>query len=191
MRSAGSFRGWRLMSLILSPGSFQSQSQGSQQQGGSGPAGPVSLFVPPTGGGSGNWWPENLGWASSTGMQNGIRYAYFAQARRLAIEIGGTVTVYDTLDHQIGSFSQQQSHGGSLTFSSQYGLVEVASLPVVSAEGGARSAPASPPAQPSSVAARPASEIFAALEKLAELHGKGILSDEEFASKKAELLGRL
>jgi hypothetical protein len=27
--------------------SFQSQTQGSQQQGGSGPAGPVSLFVPP------------------------------------------------------------------------------------------------------------------------------------------------
>jgi hypothetical protein len=102
---------------LITSGSFQSQSQGSQQQGGSGPAGPVSLFVPPTGGGSGNWWPENLGWASSTGMQNGIRYAYFAQARRLAIEIGGTVTVYDTLDHQIGSFSQQQSHGGSLTFS--------------------------------------------------------------------------
>jgi hypothetical protein len=30
-------------------------------------------------------------------VQNGVRYAYFAQARRLAIEIGGTVTVYDTL----------------------------------------------------------------------------------------------
>jgi hypothetical protein len=122
-------------------------------------------------------------------VQNGVRYAYFAQARRLAIEIGGTVTVYDTLDHQIGSFSQQQSHGGSLTFSSQHGLVDVATLPVMSAEGGARSAPASP--QPSSVAAQPASDIFATLEKLAELHGKGILSNEEFASKKAELLGRL
>jgi hypothetical protein len=59
----------------------------------------------------------------------------------------------------------------------------------VLAKGGARSAPASP--QPSSVAAQPASDIFATLEKLAELHGKGILSNEEFASKKAELLGRL
>jgi Short C-terminal domain len=176
---------------LIAGGSSQSQSQGSQQQGGSGPAGPVSLFVPPTGGGSGNWWPEDLGRASSTGAQNGVRYAYFAQARRLAIEIGGKVTAYDTLDHQIGGFSQQQSHGGSLTFSSQYGLVDVATLPVVSAEGGARSAPASPPAQPSSVAAQPAPDIFAALEKLAELHGKGILSNEEFASKKAELLGRL
>lgn len=177
---------------LIAVGSSQSQNQWSQQQGGSGPTGPISLFVPPTtGGGSGNWWPGDLGWASSTGAQNDVRYAYFAQARRLAIEFGGNVTVYDTLDHQIGSFSQQQSHGGSLTFSSQYGLVDVATLPVVSAEGGARSAPASAPAQTTSVAAQPAGDIFATLEKLAELHGKGILSDEEFASKKAELLSRL
>ena len=33
---------------LIAGGSSQSQSQGSQQQGGSGPAGPVSLFVPPT-----------------------------------------------------------------------------------------------------------------------------------------------
>src|ERR1700752_2466716 len=44
---------------LIAGRSSQSQSQGSQQQGGSGPAGPVSLFVPPTGGGSGNWWPED------------------------------------------------------------------------------------------------------------------------------------
>src|ERR1700757_766177 len=81
----------------------------------------------------GSWW------ASSTGAQNGVRYAYFAPAQRLAIEISGKVTVYDTLDHQIGGFSQQQSHGGSLTFSSQYGLVDVATLPVVSPEVGEKS----------------------------------------------------
>ena len=44
--------------------------------------------MPPTRGESGNWWPADLGWASSTGAQNGVRYAYFAEARRLAIEIG-------------------------------------------------------------------------------------------------------
>jgi Short C-terminal domain len=176
---------------LIPGGTFQSQSQGSQRQGGSRPAGPVSLFVPPADGGSGNWWPGDLGRASSTGAQNGVRYAYFAQARRLAIEIGGKVTVYDTLDHQIGSFSQQQSHGGSFTFSSQYGLVDVATLPIVSAGGEVKFAPPSPPAQPSSAAAQPINDIFVALEKLGELHGKGILSEEEFASKKAELLSRL
>ena len=33
--------------------------------------------------------------------------------------------------------------------------------------------------------------IVAAIELLAGLHQRGILSDEEFAAKKAELLGRL
>jgi tetratricopeptide (TPR) repeat protein len=54
-----------------------------------------------------------------------------------------------------------------------------------------KSAPPSPPARPGSATAQPAGDIFAALERLAGLHGKGILSDEEFASKKAELLSRL
>lgn len=131
---------------LISSGSFQSQSQGGQRQGaygggqqqqqtGSGPVGRVSLFVPPPAGSSGQWWSADLGRPTSTGAQNDVRYAYFAQTRRLAIEVNGRVTVCDTLDHQISGFSQQQSSGGSLTFSSQHGLVEVASLPVLSADG--------------------------------------------------------
>jgi hypothetical protein len=42
------------------------------------------------------------------------------------------LTLYDTLDHQLGGFSQHQSHAGSLSFHSQHGLVDVGSLPVVS-----------------------------------------------------------
>ena len=34
-------------------------------------------------------------------------------------------------------------------------------------------------------------DVFATIEKLAGLKAKGILSDEEFQAKKAELLGRL
>lgn len=193
---------------LISSGSFQSQTQGNQQQGkygsgqkqsGSAPVGPVSLFVPPAAGGSGNWWPADLHAPNSTGAQNDVRYAYFAPARRLAIAVNGRVTVYDTLDHQISGFSQQQSYGGSLTFFSQHGLVDVASLPVVSVEGvpqqAAVPAASSPsPVQPSSVGAQSVAreaDIFTTIEKLAELRGKGILSDEEFATKKAELLSRL
>ena len=130
---------------LLQPGSFQSQSQGGQQQtshsGGSNPEAnapmnpSASLFVAPAPGTSSDWWPSDLRWPNSTGAQNGVRYAYFAQARRLAIELNGSVTVYDTQDHQIGGFSQQQSYGGSVTFSSQYGLVDVTRLPVVSVNG--------------------------------------------------------
>jgi hypothetical protein len=34
-------------------------------------------------------------------------------------------------------------------------------------------------------------DVFATIERLADLRTKGILSDEEFASKKAELLNRV
>lgn len=192
---------------LIVGGSFQSQSQGgsgqqqqsgyggSQQQNGSGPTGPASLFIPPAPGTSGDWWGANLRWPTSTGSQNDVRYAYFAQARRLAIDIGGRVTIYDTLDHQIGGFSQQQSVGGSLTFTSQYGLVEVARLPVISVDGAPPPAPAPTVSATLPAQANPPSggegDVFALIERLADLHAKGILSAEEFAAKKTELLGRL
>lgn len=194
---------------LISSGNFQSQSQGhnnqqqnnyggEQQQNGSGPVGAVSLFIPPAPGSSGNWWPADLRFPDSTGAQNGVRYAYFSQARRLVIEVNGTVTVYDTLDHQIGGFSQQQSYGGSFSFSSQYGLVDVASLPVISINGipqQQRPETATPSPMPhnaySNQPVTKEEDILATIEKLASLHGKGILDNDEFAMKKAELLARL
>lgn len=214
---------------LVRSGSFQSQSQGGynnsgQQQnnygGGGSPSqqssnafGTASLFVPPPPGMSSDWWPGDLRWPNSTGAQNGVRYAYFAQARRLAIELNGRVTVYDTLDHNIGGFSQQQSYGGTISFNSQYGLIDVASLPVISVDGVAQQTPPAPnvsvsyepqaPSAPTSQAPWPTNEtslpqpgnqggdVFATIERLAELRTKGVLSDDEFNSKKAELLARL
>lgn len=81
----------------------------------------------------GNWWPGDLGVPSTSGSQNNLRYAWFPATRRLAVDLGGSVWVYDTGAHQIGGVSQQQSGGGmTLTFTSQYGVVSLASLPVVS-----------------------------------------------------------
>ncbi|MBE0549712.1 MAG: SHOCT domain-containing protein, partial [Rubrivivax sp.] len=51
--------------------------------------------------------------------------------------------------------------------------------------GGAGAAAVAPPA-----ALRP-DEVMATIEKLAELKAKGILSDDEFSAKKAELLKKL
>lgn len=96
---------------------------------------PVSLFVPAANV-SRQWWPADLGEPNSTGSQNDVRYAYFAQPRRLAIELHGKVAVYDTLDHRISSFSQQQSRAGSLSFHSQHGLIDVGALPVISRSDG-------------------------------------------------------
>ncbi|GJD84766.1 SHOCT domain-containing protein [Methylobacterium haplocladii] len=53
--------------------------------------------------------------------------------------------------------------------------------------------PAEPPrpdATPAA-AAHPQTDVISTLERLAELHRKGILTDEEFSGKKAELLARL
>ncbi|MBK1716201.1 SHOCT domain-containing protein [Thiocystis violacea] len=179
---------------LLRQGSFQSQSQsggGQQSQGAGAFMGDSSLFVPdPTA----HWWPRGIGSPSATGSQNNVRYAYFANARRLAVETNGQVWVYDTLDHQIGGFSQQQGMGGSILFSSQYGSVNLSSLPVVSING---EPPASPhpgtsaaPMPDSDFTTAPGADVFSAIERLADLHAKGILTDDEFARKKSELLSR-
>jgi hypothetical protein len=189
---------------LLQSGSFQSQSQsggGQQQQNGGGSMGGFgqsSLFVPDP---DRNWWPQDLGQPNATGSQNNVQYAYFANARRLAVKTGGQVWVYDTQDHQIGGFSQQQGSGGSILFTSQYGTVLLNTLPVVSINGvpqqqqpaqaswSDQSAPAASPAPSPTPGAE--ADIFGSIERLGKLHANGLLTDDEFSQKKAELLGRL
>ena len=82
------------------------------------------------------WWPDEFSNPSSSGSQNDMRYAYFPDARRLVVEVGGTLSVYDTGEHRIGGVSQQQSGSQSLTFSSQRGQFSTLDLPLVSRSGG-------------------------------------------------------
>jgi len=162
---------------ISLPTSSQSQSQSGQSQSG----------------GSGGRWPADLGSPSSTGSQNDLHYAVFPGTRRLAVDKGGTVTIYDSGDHRISGFSQQQGSGQSVTFTSQHGLVRLADLKVVSPERETAS-PSQSPAEPSS-APPPASlsdeEIFTRIERLADMRKKDVITAEEFDAKKAELLARL
>jgi hypothetical protein len=74
------------------------------------------------------WWPESLGEPATSGAQNGQRYAFFPDKRRLLIEHDGTLDTYDTGDHQIGGVSQQNSQRGSLAFTSQHGVVDLGNL---------------------------------------------------------------
>jgi hypothetical protein len=149
-------------------------------------------------GGYGNWWPAELGSPNGSGGQNNVRYAYFANSRRLAVDLNGSVTVYDTLDHNIGGVSQQQGGGSTLTFSSQYGTVPVANLPIVSGPGVNPPIPNAPPApapMPPMASNNPQTalenDVFAKIEQLANLRQKGYITDDEFNAKKAELLARL
>lgn len=78
------------------------------------------------------WWPPHLGQPNSSGSQNNLHYAYFADARRLAINDDGFIYLYDTGDHWISGVSQQQSNNQrSIAFTSQYGNVDVSKLTLV------------------------------------------------------------
>lgn len=172
-----------------------------------------------------SWWPEELGNPSTTGAQNAVRYAYFPEIRRLAIDFSGNVEVYDTTGFAIQGFNQQQAGDlGSLTFLSNRGPVRLNSLPRLhslsgearqppqakapEAKGAAqakrgREAPASEAksapeakapaeaAQAPKPAAGDANSVLALIEQLSALKEKGVLTEEEFAAQKAELLKRL
>jgi hypothetical protein len=74
------------------------------------------------------WWPIGLGHPAAVGGQNDLRYAIFSETRRLVIDDRGTVSTYDTGDHQIFGVAQVQSGERTLSFTSQSGLVKVTDL---------------------------------------------------------------
>ncbi len=93
------------------------------------PMKPMKPMEPMSGGEQ--WWPNDLGEPSSTGSQNGMRYAFFSKARRLLIEKDNKLTTYDSGDHQISGV--QQSGGGSdPAFTSQNGSVNLGELRKIS-----------------------------------------------------------
>lgn len=140
-----------------------------------------------TGGrGGGAWWPAGLGSPSSAGAQNGLRYAYFPEIRRLAIESGTGVALYDTGEHHISGVSQAD---GDLRFTGPQGSVALDTLKRLDAD-----APAAGTAPASASEAAPAAargDVIATIERLADLHRRGVLTEREFADKKADLLSRL
>ena len=78
-----------------------------------------------------DWWPGSFGPPSASGAQNGIRYAYFSEARRLAVDRAGSVTLYDTGRHRIFGVSQSQSRGSHLAFTADDGTVDLETLAIV------------------------------------------------------------
>jgi hypothetical protein len=166
------------------------------------------------GGFSGNWWGD-LGFPNSTGSQNDISYAIFNNIHRLAIKQNGNVTIFDTLDHNIGGVGQQQGGNYSVSFTSQYGNVDLNALPIISGGNKQQPAPVQNNEIQNNIVEAPIApimeapiqplennnnninntafeeDIFIKIEKLAGLKDKGILSVEEFENKKSDLLNRL
>ncbi|MGU3501985.1 SHOCT domain-containing protein [Mycobacterium sp. C31M] len=154
---------------------------------------PAATSQPISGFATASWWPAELGTPSSTGAQNDTRYAIFPGSRRLVIQIGGTTRIFDTGEHNIGGVQQQQGGAaGTVGFTSQFGTFSITTLRELGVKHVA-DAPAAAPAAPAQSAgtAQGPDAVVAAIEALANLHSRGILSDDEFAAKKTELLGRL
>jgi hypothetical protein len=75
-----------------------------------------------------SWWPASLGHPSTSGEQNGMRYAYFPEKKRLLIQEGAHLQAYDTGGHYLTGVAQQQGHTRNLTFSSLEGPVDLKHL---------------------------------------------------------------
>ncbi|WP_256354452.1 MULTISPECIES: hypothetical protein [unclassified Variovorax] len=76
-----------------------------------------------------SWWPKGLSDPSSSGQQDGMRYAFFPAQRRLAVERDGRLAQYETGDHRITGVSQTGgSAPGGATFTSQNGEVDLSTL---------------------------------------------------------------
>lgn len=101
----------------------------------------------------------------------------------------------------ISSFEQGKNiMGHNITFFASGNRVHVKWIPtdkdladltvVVKAAMNAKDAPAPAPA-PAAPASAPAPDVMTQLKQLGELRDAGVLTDDEFAAKKAELLARL
>jgi hypothetical protein len=157
-------------------------------------------------------WPAIFGSPTSSGAQNNFKYAYFGPSRRLVIDEGEKRYIYDTKHHTISGVSQQQGSGSSFQLTSNEGIISLSDLPLISEPG---SQPDSQPdrhdletrqlpydavqddvrhAYSSNVdvpSRNPEDIIIETISKLNVLLEKGQITEEEFNSKKQELLGRL
>lgn len=164
----------------------------------------------------GTWWPTELGTPTLSGDQNNLLYAYFANKQRLVLKNQAEIYVYDTLHHHISGVSQQQSSSGQLLiFTSQVGTFAVSDLPQIAAASQINDLAvennqltdiiakaekikemlprATTKVEPLTKTADESQQpdIFNTIKKLAELKEQGIISEQEFETKKAELLKRL
>lgn len=146
--------------------------------------------------GAATWWPAEFGSPTTSGGQNGMRYAFFPERRRLAVEANGSLSVYDTGEHDISGVSQQQGTSQSLRFSGRDGPIDLESLRRLDAAVGGAAPEAAAPGGSDRVhaadaAASSEADILGTIERMSDLHRRGVLTDAEFAAKKADLLGRL
>ena len=160
-----------------------------------------------------SWWPAGLGTPASSGAQGDAAYAWFPQARRLAVRHAGKVAVYDTAGHAISGLSQDGGAAPALRLHAGGREIALSDLALADAPGRGWTPPRvveAPPAdvaearagvaaadavrEDPGVAARPAEQghdPISLIERLSALRARGVLTEQEFAAKKTELLARV
>ena len=78
-----------------------------------------------------SWWPGTFGHPATSGEQNGVRYAYFPQQRRLLVQQGARIDAYETGSHHITGVAQQQAQTSSLSFQTDQGAIPLGQLKCV------------------------------------------------------------
>jgi hypothetical protein len=77
-------------------------------------------------------WPSALGIASTSGTSAEMRYAYFPQNRRLAVESLGVLTIYDTAEYQFrGMLQAHSAEAVGVSILTQRGRVRLTDLATV------------------------------------------------------------
>ena len=144
-------------------------------------------------------WPSVFGSPTSSGAQNNFKYAYFAPAKRLVIDEGGTRKIYDTEHHHISGVAQQQGGSRSYQFTSQDGPVDINKLSLVFEPGEQTQ---QTPEMTYDVSQGSSSKIelpvqssediiIETIGKINLLFERGQITEEEFKEKKKELLAKL
>jgi hypothetical protein len=140
------------------------------------------------------WWPEQLGMPAASGAQNGMHYAVFPEQRRLALLQGERCRLFVLGDQRVLGLSAQGNSGTLMLLTAEgeqplAGLEELDAaeqMPSTQTTDGAASSD-----DGTSGVGSTGDDPYEALERLGALKAKGILTEEEFSSKKAALLARL
>ncbi|MGI4977892.1 MAG: SHOCT domain-containing protein [Janthinobacterium lividum] len=167
--------------------------------------------------GAAAWWPAGLGTPASSGAQGDAAYAWFPQARRLAVRHAGGVAVYDTAGHAISGLSQDGGAAPSLRLHAGGREIALSDLALAgepgrgwtrpcvaeappageaevpggaAATGAVREGPGEAAGVPARIAER-GDDPIVLIERLSALQARGVLTEQEFAAKKTELLARV
>jgi hypothetical protein len=81
-------------------------------------------------------WPTEPGIASTSGTSADMRYAYFPQNRRLAVECAGVLTIYDTAEYQFrGMLQAHPAENLGISILTQRGRIRLTDLATVAKPG--------------------------------------------------------